>query len=88
MSLSGVLDQSDVERRGFASLLKQKLERLSMEDDVESEVRLKPRFIFGTLSYFLRIIREHFGLPATSQIFRVARVVDDIDHWSILNFFA
>ena len=39
MSLSGVLDQSDVERRGFASLLQQKLERLSMEDDVESEVR-------------------------------------------------
>ena len=38
MSLSGVLDQSDAERRGFASLLHQKLERLSMEDDVESEV--------------------------------------------------
>lgn len=38
MSLSGVLDQSDVERRGFASLLRQKLERLRMEDDVESEV--------------------------------------------------
>ena len=38
MSLSGVLDQSDAERRGFAALLQLKLERLSIEDDVESEV--------------------------------------------------
>ena len=38
MSLSGVLDQSDVERRGFAALLQQKLGHLQMEDDMESEV--------------------------------------------------
>lgn len=38
MSLSGVLDQSDIERRGFAALLQQKLRHLQMEDDMESEV--------------------------------------------------
>ena len=56
MSLSGVLDQSNAERRGFASLLQQKLERLSMEDDVESEVGQQLKITFGDLRYFLRIL--------------------------------
>jgi hypothetical protein len=42
MSLSGVLDQSKAEQRGFASLLQQKLRQLHMEDDMEWEVGHHP----------------------------------------------